>query len=117
VADTELLLSDLEEAETLHDVLLLSPFDFKDSVFNSIATTWRRRIHRLDLMRPRRSSPGLIGFAKTADFKGLERRHVLLEAPKSSDAEYARRLLYVGMTRARAGLWVISTDPTERNSS
>jgi hypothetical protein len=117
VAETELLLSDLEAAEALHDILLLSPFDFRDSVFNSLTTAWRRRIHRLDLMRPRRSSPGLIGFAKTADFKGLERRHVLLEEPKSFDAEHARRLLYVGMTRARAGLWVISTNPTERNSS
>lgn len=115
--EIEEILDNLDAVDSLQDVLLLSPFNFKKSIFNSLPTAWRARVTQLDLMRPRQASPGLIGFAKTADFKGLEWRNVVLEAPKSLDAEHARRLLYVGMTRARAKLWVISSNPTERKSS
>ncbi|WP_020573056.1 nuclease-related domain-containing DEAD/DEAH box helicase [Salinispora arenicola] len=103
----------LDTEVPLNEVVLLSPFDLAQSLFGALPDEWRHRIDRLDLLQLRRPGPGRIGFAQVADFKGLESRHVLLEEPASIDPETARRLLYVGMTRARTSLWVLTADPAE----
>jgi len=46
-------------------------------------------------------------FSTIADFKGLENRFVLLvDLEQHGNLERLRSALYVGMTRARAGLWI-----------
>lgn len=102
------VLARLDSEVSLNDVVLLSPFELRRSIFHSLPDKWRRRVDRLDLMRPGKLESGRIGFAQIAPFKGLESRYIFLEAPSAADPDLTRRLLYVGMTRARAGLWVIS---------
>lgn len=109
------VLEDFEESGVaLHDVVLLSPHPFSASLFAAMPAEWRVRVDVLDLSRHRRGDAGRVGFARVADFKGLERRYVLLEEPADPQTDEARRVLYVGMTRARAGLWVFVTEPEER---
>jgi hypothetical protein len=108
------VLSLLDSEESLSDVVLLSPFELRSSLFHSLPGEWRRRIDRLDLMQPGKLERGRIGFAHIADFKGLESRYVILETSPEEDPHLARRLLYVGMTRARAGLWLVDgADPAK----
>ena len=110
---TEKLASVLEQLENeqipMNNITLLSPYSFTNSVFASIPSSWRNRIDTLDLIRLRAPTPGRIGFAQVADFKGLESPFVILESTKSAEASALRALLYVGMTRARAALWLIDS--------
>jgi hypothetical protein len=102
------VLDDLEEQQVpLDQVVLLAPRDLSRSVFSELSDHWRQRIDVLDLMRMRRPAPGRVGFATVADFKGLEKRYVVLEAQELSDSLSARAQLYVGMTRAKAALWIV----------
>jgi Cdc6-like AAA superfamily ATPase len=107
------VLDRLESEASLSHVTLLSPFDLRDSVFHLLPGAWRRRIDRLDLTRSRRLEPGRLGFSRVDDFKGLESRYVLLESPPMSDPLHSLRTLYVGMSRARASLWVASAPRPE----
>jgi hypothetical protein len=109
VAAVAAVLDDLEEQNVpLEQVVLLSPFPLSGSLFAELPEHWRRRIDVLDLMRLTRPGPGRVGFAEVADFKGLERRYVVLEALNLSESPDVRAQLYVGMTRAKAALWVVS---------
>ncbi|SEP91311.1 nuclease-related domain-containing DEAD/DEAH box helicase [Lentzea albida] len=109
IATAAKVLESLEDHEVPMDqVVLLSTHELSSSLFASLPDIWRRRIDVLDLKRLSRPGPGRIGFATTGDFKGLERRYVLLEASDHSQATRAKASLYVGMTRAKAALWVIS---------
>ncbi|WP_285660631.1 nuclease-related domain-containing DEAD/DEAH box helicase [Actinorhabdospora filicis] len=108
------VLDEFEEGGVaMHDVVLLSPVPFRESLFGMLPSAWRARVDVLDLLRHRRLETGRIGFARVADFKGLERRYVLLEEPADLGTAEARRVLYVGMTRARAGLWIFTTGTGE----
>lgn len=107
-ADVAAVLADLEEHDVpLEQVVLLSPHDLAASVFADLPVEWRDRVDALDLMRMRRPGRGRVGFAKVADFKGLESRYILLEADETADEQTARSQLYVGMTRAKAALWIV----------
>ena len=89
------------------DIVLLSPLTFHESLFGCLSTGWRNRIDILDL-RGLRSRPGSrLGFATTTDFKGLESRFVLLADVAVKDQRLDLPALYVGMTRARVGLWIV----------
>jgi hypothetical protein len=104
------ILTQLEDEQIpMNKITLLSPHSFTDSVFVSLPRSWRNRIDILDLVHLRAPTPGRIGFAQVADFKGLESPFVILEAAKSTEASALRALLYVGMTRARAALWLIDS--------
>jgi superfamily I DNA/RNA helicase len=110
------VLEQLEEEQVPMDkIVLLSPHDLTGSIFAALPERWRHRIDVLDLERMRTPTPGRIGFTQVANFKGLESPFVMLESPDSPDAAVARSLLYVGMTRARAALWLIdpAADPEE----
>jgi hypothetical protein len=91
----------------LDQIVLLSPDTFSQSIFAALPDPWRHRIDVLDLARLRARARGRIGFARVADFKGLESPFVMLEVQDTADVAAARALLYVGMTRARAALWLI----------
>jgi hypothetical protein len=102
------ILEQLEEEQVQMDqIVLLSPHVFTSSIFSGLPERWRHRIDLLDLGRLRAPTPGRIGFTQVVNFKGLESPFVMLESPEGSDAAVARALLYVGMTRARAALWLI----------
>lgn len=109
------VLAELEEHDVpLEQVVLLSPHDMAKSVFVELPAPWRQRVDALDLMRMRKPGRGRVGFAKVADFKGLESRYVVLETDEDTDEQTARAQLYVGMTRAKAALWIVK--PAEQEA-
>ncbi|WP_431928714.1 NERD domain-containing protein [Micromonospora wenchangensis] len=89
------------------DITLLSPLPLQDSLFSRLPARWRSRIDVLDLSSLRRPSRGRVAFARVGDFKGLESRFVLLGDVDRAVPERTRSL-YVGMTRARVGLWIVT---------
>jgi hypothetical protein len=97
-----------EQQMPLRQVVLLSPYTLAESIFNDLPGRWRDRVVTLDLVQHRKPAPGHVGFARVADFKGLERQFVLLEAAHDHDPQAQRAQLYVGMTRARTQLWVVT---------
>lgn len=103
------------EQVPMDHLVLLSAHNLADSAFSALPDRWRRRIDVLDLAHMRTPTPGKVGFARVAEFKGLESPLVVLETESSDEAGVARALLYVGMTRARAALWTVAvTGPVTR---
>ena len=98
------------------EIVLLSPDSLASSVFAGLPAKWRQRIEVLDLSHMRRPTRSRIGFAITRQFKGLESRFVLLDHLVSRKPGMGRSDLYVGMTRARVGLWIV-TDKSFRELS
>jgi hypothetical protein len=94
----------------MEQVVLLSPKQLSESVFGKLPARWRRRVDVLDLARFGRPTPGRVGFAQVADFKGLESPFILLESSAAMNPSTVKALLYVGMTRARAALWLLSVE-------
>lgn len=84
------------------EVILLSPLNWQDSVFFRLAA--RHRIGSAG-----QTHGGQYPFARIDDFKGLEARFVIAgdigSAGATDHPDIAR--LYVAMTRARAGLWLL----------
>jgi hypothetical protein len=89
------------------DIVLLSPLEFHESAFGRLPARWRQRIDILDLKGLQQRPRSRLGFARTADFKGLESRFVLLADIGMKGQKPDLPALYVGMTRARIGLWVV----------
>jgi hypothetical protein len=89
------------------DIVLLSPLAFQESTFERLPARWRQRIDILDLRGLQRRPGSRLGFATTADFKGLESRFVLLADIGMKGENLDLPSLYVGMTRARIGLWLV----------
>ncbi|MEV0606599.1 NERD domain-containing protein [Polymorphospora rubra] len=90
------------------ELVLLSSEPLEKSIFSKLPQRWLRRIQPLDLHRMRRAPRGQIGFARTGEFKGLESSFILLDRVLGRGQETDRPHLYVGMTRARVGLWIVS---------
>jgi hypothetical protein len=97
-----------EEGVPPVEIMLLSSVPLARSVFARLPGRWRHRLEVLDLHRLRRPSRGRLGFARTGDFKGLESRFVLLDHLGVQGAGADLPHLYVGMTRARVGLWIVA---------
>jgi hypothetical protein len=89
------------------DIVLLSPLSLQESTFGRLPARWRQRIDILDLQGIQRRPRSRFGFARTADFKGLESRFVLLADVSMKGQNLDLATLYVGMTRARIGLWIV----------
>jgi Nuclease-related domain/UvrD-like helicase C-terminal domain len=89
------------------EITLLSGVGLKDSIFERLPAYWRLRIDMLDLNRVTARSASRVGFATIAEFKGLESRFVLLSDVGSPGQPGYMSNLYVGMTRARVGLWLV----------
>ena len=102
-----------DDRVSLSDVVLLSPFSLTESVFGEMPHEWRVRVDELDLAKLRNPAGGRVGFARVAEFKGLESPFVVVEAPGALDSDEGKATLYVGMTRARAALWVINPEQEE----
>lgn len=96
------------------DITILSPRPFDKSSTRLLPGKWRRRLVRLDGSDPAEYPPRDISFATVAGFKGLENRFILLtDLEDAGESEVERATLYVGMSRARVGLWV-ALDEGER---
>ena len=90
--------------------MLLSDQPFVDSCFSRLPSRWRFLIDRLDLSTAAPRPSGRLGFAETSEFKGLESPFVIPEASRGPDDPDPRPSLYVAMTRARVGLWLVRSD-------
>lgn len=118
VADTDGAIQGLEkelrslvqdEGFNLGDIVVLSPFPFTHSWTSSLSEGWRGSICVLDDASPRNMNRQVIGFAQISDFKGLESEVVVLvDMPRPGHSAMLRSFHYVGMSRARALLSLIS---------
>ena len=97
-----------QEGVDANRIMLLSPQPLAESSFAHLPGRWRQRIDGVGgaawAQRPRTR----LGFATVADFKGLESPFVLLADVVVSPGSGETAPLYVGMTRARVGLVVVS---------
>lgn len=91
------------------DIVILSHLPFQDSLVSSLSQRWQKSISILDGASPLNSARQSIGFAKIPDFKGLESGViVLIDLPTPGSSEDLRSLHYVGMSRARVVLSMIT---------
>lgn len=91
------------------DIVILSHLPFSDSLASSLPPRWQKTISVLDSASPLNATRQSIGFAQIQDFKGLENEAiVLIDLPATSSSPYWRPLHYVGMSRARVVLSMIS---------
>ena len=90
-----------------HEFAFISPLPLAASAVSLLPRRWTADIAVLDKSQPCRQ-PDKAVFASPGDFKGLEATYVAL-VDYSEDDIRAVAPLYVGMTRARALLWVNAT--------
>jgi hypothetical protein len=99
------------EGFNLGDIVVLSPYPFADSWASSLSEGLRKFVSVLDDASPRNMDRNTVGFARIADFKGLESEVVVLvDMPKPGHSETLRSHHYVGMSRARALLIMICSE-------
>jgi len=95
------------------DIVILSHLPFDKSWASSLSPRWRKSISVLDGASFLRSARQSIGFAQVPDFKGLESEViVLIDLPAPGSSAHLRSLHYVGMSRARAVLSMITVANT-----
>ncbi|MCG3770203.1 MAG: hypothetical protein JW384_01346 [Nitrosomonadaceae bacterium] len=95
---------------TLSQITVLSPLTYGDSAVGLLPEKWLQSVEQLDSYAIRTFPPGRISFAQIAAFKGLENDAIIvIDLPPSKSSE-SRTLHYVGMSRAKVCLSVISSD-------
>lgn len=91
----------------LGDVTILSPVELDESCITSTRVFKKKQVVRMTEDVALHWPSADLTFSTIADFKGLENRFILLVDIEQPDhVERLRSQLYVGMTRARAGLWI-----------
>lgn len=99
----ELLDNDVPPGE----ISVISPLPFEQSCVAQMRTKWRRRIHIVDPNADFEWPIDEISFATVDDFKGLENQFIsLVDVDAVAGEGRTRAVLYVAMSRARAGLWI-----------
>lgn len=99
------------------DIVILSPLPFESSWVSSVSACWRKLIAIMDGTSPLNLSRKFIGFSRIPDFKGLESEVIILiNLPAPGAREDLRSLHYVGMSRARAVLSMITAENTLEGS-
>ena len=88
-------------------VTIVSPLSYEESSVRLINARWRRNITITSSANPITPPyPGLT-FATVADFKGLENSYIaFIDINDLSKSQMALANVYVGMSRARASLWI-----------
>lgn len=87
-------------------ITILSPYTFEESSATLLPARWKSKLTVLDGEKGDFPTKGLT-FSTIVNFKGLENRFIALTDIEDLDStEHTMALVYVGMTRARAGLWV-----------
>jgi hypothetical protein len=93
--------------------LLSASGDWSSTAARALRACRKGRLVRLDAASARRWPLEQLTWSSVVDFKGLENTFVCLIDLEDLADERALDLLYVAMTRARAGLWV-ATRPSVR---
>jgi hypothetical protein len=89
------------------EISIISPLPFEESCVAQMRTKWRRRIHLIDPSNEFEWPLDTITFATVDDFKGLENQFIsLVDVDAVAGEGRTRAVLYVAMSRARAGLWI-----------
>jgi hypothetical protein len=89
------------------DVTIISPVELDESCIRSTRLFKKGRVRRLTEEVALHWPSADLTFSTIPDFKGLENRFILLaDIEQPEHLERLRSQLYVGMTRARAGLWM-----------
>ncbi|SEN19038.1 nuclease-related domain-containing DEAD/DEAH box helicase [Lihuaxuella thermophila] len=84
-------------------ITLLSPYKLKRSGLS----TFSQRIFRIHDLTGRKPIPeGSLGFSTIHSYKGLENTYIILVDIDDLETAKIQELLYVGMTRAKLGLYV-----------
>ena len=95
-------------------IAILSPMEYEQSAVSALPERWKTRIRQLSEDNIFDYGPGMAVFATVSDFKGLDRRFVALTDITSIDqVETDITTLYVGLTRARAGLYISAHESTK----
>lgn len=103
---------------TADQIMLLSPLPLAESCFSTMPAKWSQRIEGLDARSWFDRPQTRLGFATVANFKGLESPFVILgDVGLPEDSNQPQPELYVGMTRARVGLYVVTNGPNEPKST
>lgn len=90
----------------LDDIAILSPKTYKDSICRFLPLHWRERITPIESEKP--MPRGKLIYSTIADFKGLEKQFVaIVDLDVVYEESYLVSLLYIAMTRANAGLWIV----------
>lgn len=96
-----------DEGISASDIMLLSSLPLSQSSFAHLPGKWRQRIDALDVESWLNRPQSRLGFATISSFKGLESRFAIVaDVAPPSDHVSSSPELYVGMTRARVGLFV-----------
>jgi hypothetical protein len=99
---------------TVNEITVLSPYVFRDSGAFDLRSDARIRVNEMDSFSPG-SSRSSIGFATIPDFKGLESEVVfLVDMPSPGSDADLRKFQYIGMSRARALLYLVIDDKRKR---
>lgn len=109
--EVELLIEHLqslsEDGVELSEMVILSAVEEEQSVVSRLPVKWKKRLRCINKVNAMNLNNGILLFSHICDFKGLERRFVILvDTDEFTDSEETISLLYVAMTRAHAGLWV-----------
>jgi hypothetical protein len=107
-AHLELLLTN---GVPLSDIVILSPVNNEYSVVEKLSAKWKKRLYFIDKINVTEFLQEKLLVSSVANFKGLERRFVILVDTSMLDGSVnSVSLLYVAMTRAHAGLWIAVDD-------
>ncbi len=100
------------------EITILSPHPYGESAASESRPARRRRLLELDEPIAARWPVSTTTFAEVADFKGLENRFILVvDVDKLRDDSRDINTVYVGMSRARTGLWVAMSESLEEQAA
>ena len=89
------------------DVTILSPVPFAESCASKLSRRWSRKLTVAGERDAADWPPQQLTFATVEAFKGLENRYIaFIDLDAISEQARDMSVLYVGMSRARAGLWL-----------
>lgn len=110
VIEAELQTLTEKEGFSYGEIIILSHLPFQQSLAAKLSSRWEKIITVLDEASVLNSTKHSIGFAQVGDFKGLESDViVLIDLPAPGSSPDLRSLHYVGMSRAKAVLSLISS--------
>lgn len=99
---------------TASEIMLLSRHELSESAFRALPQRWLRRVDAVDARTWHERPASRLGFARVADFKGMESRWVIAaDLDLAVDPGTPSPDTYVAMTRARVGLFLVPAS-TER---
>ena len=99
----------LADGVAMSHITILSPRTWAESCASRLSDQISREVIQLDECSMREFPPSRISFARIQDFKGLENTAiVMVDLDKTLFDQHPPALLYVGMSRARAYLAMVT---------